>query len=108
MRTILFGLTLAIAAPAAATANSVPIADLRPEQNATIVGTVEQIVSYDEFVLADQSGSVHIYIGANEMPVAVGDQVHVSGVLDDGLAPEFYARQIVFADGQTVTLSRGY
>ena len=86
----------------------VPIAQLRRGQSATISGRVARLADTDEFRLEDESGSVRVYIGwRNQMPVAVGDRVTVSGVLDDDPWPirnEFYADTISRSDGQVIAL----
>ncbi len=95
---------------AAAFANNVtPIADLQRGSMVTVMGTVEKIMDTDEFRLADETGSVRIYIGPNWVPAQVGEKVSISGFVDDGFGPkEIYARSLTHADGTVVQFDHRY
>jgi uncharacterized protein YdeI (BOF family) len=95
---------------AAALANSVtPIGDLQRGSMVTVTGTVEKIMDTDEFRLADESGSVRIYVGPNWVPAQVGEKVSISGFVDDGFGPkEIYARSLTHADGTVVDFEHRY
>jgi uncharacterized protein YdeI (BOF family) len=109
MRTAFLACFLLAAAPAAAAPNDATrIADLVRNTNVTIIGTVDRLTDEDEFVLADASGSVRVYVGPNLVPVNPGDAVTVRGFVDDDLRLEIYAREIVRPDGSTVTLDHRY
>jgi uncharacterized protein YdeI (BOF family) len=76
---------------------------------ATIKGEVTRILDEDEFRIADQTGSVRVYIGwKNRVSIPVGEAVTVRGVVDDDLVsffrPEFYAFEIVREDGTVIKL----
>jgi uncharacterized protein YdeI (BOF family) len=96
-----------LAAPAAAS-DATRIADLERNTNVTVVGTVERLTDEDEFILADASGSVRVYVGPNFVPVNPGDAVTVRGFVDDDFRLEIYAREILRPDGSTVTLEHRY
>mgnify|MGYP003565231679 CR=1 FL=1 len=106
-RLILIAALLAVPT-GAALAEVMPIGDLRRGMMATVEGKVERITDEDEFILADVTGDIRIYIGPNAMPVRIGDAVRVEGVVDDGLRKEIYADRITMADGSVVTLPRRY
>lgn len=106
MRLLLAALLLA-AAPATAS-DITPINDLARNTAVTVAGTVERLTDEDEFILADATGSVRVYVGPNLVPVNPGDAVTVRGFVDDGLRLEIYAREIVRPDGSTVTLEHRY
>lgn len=83
-----------------------PIGDLRRGTMATVKGTVEKITDEDEFRLADESGSVRVYVGPNRVPADVGEVVTVNGFVDDDIGPlEIYARSLTRADGSVVTFN---
>ena len=83
-----------------------PIGDLRRGTMATVKGTVEKITDEDEFHLADESGSVRVYVGPNRVPADVGEVVTVDGFVDDDIGPlEIYARSLTRADGSVVTFN---
>lgn len=98
---------LPLAAPAAAS-ETTRIADLVRNTNVTVVGSVDRLTDEDEFILADASGSVRVYVGPNFVPVNPGDTVTVRGFVDDDFRLEIYAREIVRPDGSTVTLDHRY
>ena len=75
----------------------------------SLSGQVERILDEDEFRLRDDTGSIRVYIGPNNMPVRQGDAVSVTGFVDDDLGPlELYAHSLTTADGETVEFSRRY
>jgi uncharacterized protein YdeI (BOF family) len=107
------------AAPPAATATQVKseerkfqrIADVKRGEPVVLRGEVTRILDEDEFLLADDTGRIRIYIGwKNDLPVKTGDTVIVEGRADDdtifGMRPEIYARVLELADGERVTLIR--
>lgn len=96
-----------LAMPAAAS-EATRIADLVRNTNVTVLGTVERLTDEDEFILADASGSVRVYVGPNFVPANPGDTITVRGFVDDDFRLEIYAREIVRADGSTVTLEHRY
>ncbi|WP_119167556.1 hypothetical protein [Algihabitans albus] len=111
MRTHVFSAALiaALAAPSVLQAQDItPIADLQRGTMATVAGTVERLLDEDEFRLADESGSIAVYVGPNWVPADVGEAVTVEGFVDDGLIKEFYARELTRADGSVVTFERRY
>jgi uncharacterized protein YdeI (BOF family) len=95
-------------AVSAATNGATRIADLVRNTNVTVVGTVDRLTDEDEFILADASGSVRVYVGPNFVPVNPGDAVTVRGFVDDDFRLEIYAREIVRPDGSTVTFDHRY
>jgi uncharacterized protein YdeI (BOF family) len=107
MKPALLAAFLLAAAPAAAS-ETTRIADLVRNTNVTVVGSVDRLTDEDEFILADASGSVRVYVGPNFVPVNPGDTVTVRGFVDDDFRLEIYAREIVRPDGSTVTLDHRY
>src|SRR6056297_3497246 len=101
MKKGLFAILALMVITAAAFANSVTaIGDLQRGSMVTVTGTVERIMDTDEFRLADETGSVRVYIGPNWVPAQVGEKVSISGFVDDGFGPkEIYARSLTHADG---------
>jgi uncharacterized protein YdeI (BOF family) len=93
---------------AVASATVTAVEDLRRNSVVTVQGTVDRITDEDEFVLRDATGTVPIYIGPNLVPAPEGEAVTVTGVVDDGLRLEIYARELVRADGTRVTFSHSY
>jgi hypothetical protein len=79
---------------------------------ATIKGEVTRILDEDEFRIADQTGSVRVYIGwKNRVNIQVGETVTVRGFVDDDLVsyfrPELYAFEIIREDGTVIKLQQG-
>ncbi|MCU0854645.1 MAG: NirD/YgiW/YdeI family stress tolerance protein [Rhodobacteraceae bacterium] len=107
---LLSALFLAVAplAASADTSGATRIADLVRDSNVTVVGTVDRLTDEDEFILADGTGSVRVYVGPNFVPVDPGDAVTVRGFVDDDLRLEIYAREIVRPDGSTVKFDHRY
>jgi uncharacterized protein YdeI (BOF family) len=101
---------LAVALPGAAYAASAVTAveDLRRNSVVTVEGTVDRITDEDEFILRDATGTVPVYIGPSIVPAPEGEAVTVTGVVDDGLRIEIYARELVRADGTRVTFTHSY
>lgn len=86
------------------------IKDVRPGASVQLQGTVTRILDEDEFRIEDETGSIRVYIGwRNRVPVEVGEEVRVRGVVDDdlvdGFRPEVYANEIVRADGTVIQLN---
>lgn len=108
MRPALLAAALALAAAASSAEVITPVSDLVRSSQATVAGTVHRLTDEDEFVLDDGTGHVRVYVGPSLVPVRPGDQVTVSGLVDDGLRLEIYAREIVAADGTTFTFDHSY
>lgn len=108
MARMLLGAVLALALPGAALAKVTAVEDLRPGVTVMVEGTVERITDEDEFLLADATGRVLVYIGPNAMPVRDGERVRVAGRVDDDGPLEIYAGEITLESGQTVGLSYRY
>ncbi|MCU0855444.1 MAG: hypothetical protein MUF63_11200 [Rhodobacteraceae bacterium] len=104
MKPALLAAAFVLASPAAAD-QPTPIAEISRNAPATVAGTVDRLTDEDEFVLADQTGQVRVYVGPNRVPVAPGDVVTVSGMVDEALRLEIYADTIVRADGTTFTFT---
>lgn len=102
-----FALSFATAAPLSAETVT-PIAEVQRGTMVTVAGTVERILDTDEFRLADDSGSIRIYVGPNWVPAEIGESVSVRGFVDDGLSREIYARELTRADGTVVTFEHSY
>jgi uncharacterized protein YdeI (BOF family) len=101
MRLALPAAVLAFLSSPALAAGATPVKDIARNSHVTVAGTVDRITDDDEFVLADTTGQVRIYIGRARVPVSPGETVTVTGLVDDGLRLEIYADTIVRADGTT-------
>lgn len=108
MKRMMMCLAMFAIAPMATASGVTPIGDLARGTTATIHGTVERILDEDEFRISDDSGSIDVYIGPNIVSVDVGEKVTVRGFVDDDLLKEFYARELVRADGEVVKFDRRY
>lgn len=108
MKRLLLLLAMITTSTLAVASAPTPIGDLVRGTTATIEGTVDRILDEDEFRISDTSGSIKVYIGPNIVPVDVGEKVTVRGFVDDDLRKEFYARELVRADGTVVTFDRRY
>ena len=109
--TALFAVTLVVAfVPLAAHGQQiVPVAEAKRGTMVTVQGTVERITDEDEFRLADESGSIRVYVGPKWVPADVGETVTVTGFVDDDFGPrELYARTLTRSDGSIVTFERRY
>ncbi len=84
------------------------IADLKPDTEVSISGTVDRISDEDTFILSDDSGQIEVYLGPNQVPVPAGTTVTVTGVVDDSPTPEIYASSLQTSDGQIFTFDRSY
>jgi uncharacterized protein YdeI (BOF family) len=104
MKPALLAAALVLASPAAAD-QPTPIADIARNTPVTVAGTVDRLTDEDEFVLADRTGQVRVYVGPNRVPVAPGEVITVSGMVDEALRLEIYADTIVRADGTTFTFT---
>jgi hypothetical protein len=96
--------------PPAVAEEFTPIDKLERGMSATIRGEVIRILDEDEFRLADETGSVRVYIGwKNRVLIPVGEKVTVRGFVDDDLLsyfrPEFYAFEIIREDGSVIKLN---
>jgi uncharacterized protein YdeI (BOF family) len=76
----------------------------------TVRGEVARITDEDEFILKDSSGSVRVYVGPDMVPAEVGENVTVSGFVDDDVIEpkEIYAKTLTRADGSIVTFDHKY
>ncbi|MDV7393139.1 NirD/YgiW/YdeI family stress tolerance protein, partial [Arthrospira platensis SPKY1] len=64
------------------------VEDVRRGQRVTLRGEVVALADEDEFILADETGRIRVYIGwRNDMPVDVGEVVTVVGMADDDVVP---------------------
>jgi uncharacterized protein YdeI (BOF family) len=108
MKRLVFMAALLTLPAGAALAEVMAIGDLRRGMMVTVEGSVERITDEDEFILADTTGSIRVYIGPNPMPLHAGDSARVEGFVDDDLRMEIYADRITMADGTVVTLPRNY
>ncbi len=99
-----------IVSPAVGQADRVTqIAEVKRGTMVTVHGTVERITDEDEFRLADESGSIRVYVGPNWVPADVGESVVVHGFVDNDLGPrEIYARTLTRADGTVITFEHRY
>ena len=105
MKATVLALSLATAFPGLALADTTAVQDLRRGMGAIIDGVVKRITDDDEFLLADETGSILVYIGPNAMPVRAGDRVRVAGAVDDDGPLEFYPTAITLPDGRVAPLS---
>jgi hypothetical protein len=79
--------------------------------SATIKGEVTRILDEDEFPIHDKTGSVRVYIGRkNRVLIPIGEKIISRGFVEDDLKtyfrPEFYALEIVRADGSVIKLNQ--
>ena len=81
-----------------------PIGDVARNTMVTVSGTVERITDEDEFIVADESGSITVSTGTQFFTVDEGETVVVAGFVDDDLQLEIYATEIVRADGSVVSI----
>jgi uncharacterized protein YdeI (BOF family) len=105
MKHAVLAAALVLAAASASADEPTPIADIARNTAVTVAGTVDRLTDEDEFVLADRTGQVRIYVGPTHVPVSPGEAVTVSGMVDEALRLEIYADTIVRADGTTFTLT---
>lgn len=89
----------------AAFAAPVPIGKAPRGQIVTVSGKVTSITDTDAFRLKDDSGVAQVYVGPNDLPVSVGEEVVLTGAFEEGShPPEFLARAIRRADGSVISL----
>jgi hypothetical protein len=79
MKRLPLATAMMLALSGAALADVTQVRDLRPAMSVTVEGAVERITDDDEFLLADETGQILVYIGPNQMPVRVGDRISVHG-----------------------------
>lgn len=111
MKYLIVAMPLLWAMPALAVTETTTsaIADVQRGTIVAVQGTVERITDTDEFQLADESGSIAIYVGPTWVPVDVGEVVTVRGFVDDDPGPrEIYARELTRADGSRVQFDHRY
>lgn len=86
-----------------------PIGEAKRGTLVTLSGEVERILDTDEFRLADETGSIRVYVGPNWVPAEVGELVTVHGFVDRGLGPlELYARTLTNQEGQVFSFEHRY
>ena len=84
MKKTLMAAAAAIALAVPALAQTVtPVAEAQRGTMVTLQGTVDRITDEDEFHLRDASGWIEVYVGPNWVPVDVGEQITVQGLVDD-------------------------
>jgi len=110
MKVFAFAVIVTLVSVSSANAGSLtPVADLKRGSMVSVEGVVERILDEDEFRLADDTGSVRVYVGPNWVPVNAGERVRVQGFVDDGIGPrEIYARMLTREDGTDVEFSHRY
>ena len=99
-----------VAQSAASPEKITKIEDVTRGASVTLQGKVTRILVEDEFRLADETGSIRIYIGwRNRVMVTVGESITVRGFVDDDLVnvfrPKVYANEPVREDGTLVRLN---
>lgn len=82
-----------------------PIAQILPGTQVTLEGVVERIPDEDEFILADETGAIEVYLGPNRVPVSLGESVTVTGFVDDEGPPDLCASSITRADGTLIGIT---
>lgn len=86
-----------------------PIGEAKRGTLVTLAGEVERILDTDEFRLADETGSIRVYVGPNWVPAGIGELVTVHGFVDRGLGPlELYARTLTNEEGQVFRFEHRY
>ena len=106
MRSALVAMALVLAFPALAQdAPMTAVADLRPNAEVTVAGTVLRITDDDEFILGDATGEVQVYLSSGSMPVQPDQAVTVMGRVDDDGPIELYARTLILPDGTVLTFA---
>jgi uncharacterized protein YdeI (BOF family) len=92
-----------------ASSEVIAISDAERGQSVTVAGEVSRVLDEDTFRLADDSGSIRVYIGPNRLPVRSGDRVTVSGHVDDDWGPrEIYAERLIGVDGAEFVFDHRY
>ncbi|MEE4638543.1 MAG: hypothetical protein V2J42_07385 [Wenzhouxiangella sp.] len=103
-----FVMALVMAVPAMAE-QVTPIGEVKRGTMVTVAGNVERILDSDEFRLADETGSIRVYVGPNWVPAEVGESVTVAGFVDNDIGRlELYARTLTRADGTSVQFEHRY
>lgn len=101
-------LALIMAVPAIAE-QLTPIGEVKRGTMVTVAGNIERILDSDEFRLADETGSIRVYVGPNWVPAPVGESVTVAGFVDNGIGRlELYARTLTRADGTVFEFEHRY
>lgn len=86
-----------------------PIGEAKRGTLVTLAGEVERILDTDEFRLADETGSIRVYVRPNWVPTEVGELVTVHGFVDRDLGPlELYARTLTNQKGQMFRFEHRY
>lgn len=106
LRPLVFMSLSALGLSTAALAETItPISEIVRGSVVTLSGTVERIADSDEFILADGTGSIEVYLGPTSMPVTTGEAVTVTGFVDDDPGPlDLCAASITKGDGTLVTI----
>lgn len=110
MKSSLFATVFLCAGSALAAGDvSVAISEAKRGMSIMVEGTVERISDEDEFIIADTTGRIRVYVGPNQVPAVVGERVVVQGTVDDDPGPlEIYARRLIRADGTVVNFDHRY
>jgi uncharacterized protein YdeI (BOF family) len=81
------------------------IAEVPRGGTVTVQGQVERVMDYDEFRIADETGSIEVYVGPTRIDIAVGEALTVTGFVDSDLGPrDICASEIVKADGTVIAV----
>ena len=95
----------AVGPKSVASANAVPIGELRRGSMVLVEGVVDRVTDEDEFVISDASGSIPVWTGQTFFTVQPGERVSVRGFVDDDLYLEIYAQEIIKQDGTVIEIS---
>ncbi len=104
-------LTLALSAPAPAepAGRFAPstVEALAPGASVELRGRVERIIdAEDEFLLADETGTVEVYLEGDGLGLSEGETVTVRGRVDDDGPLEIYADEVLTGDGRVLRARR--
>lgn len=92
------------AASSSSPSDLTPIGSLVRNTFVSVEGTVQRVTDEDEFIVADQTGSITVWTGTTFGAVTPGERVVVRGFVDDDLLIEIYAQEIVKEDGTVLEL----
>lgn len=81
------------------------VAELTRGSRVEIEGIVVRASEEDEFILEDSTGRVQVFTGNSFFVANVGEQVRVSGFVDDSLLLEVYAQEVLHSDGRVTAIS---
>lgn len=100
--------TLALVPAPVVAQDAVSIADATAGSLVLLTGRVERISDDDEFILADATASIPVYIGSHPMAVVPGETLTVVGRVDDDPPRELYAKELRLADGRILPVGDTY